>query len=289
MAGTYLPPGIALSPDGTLSGTPTATGQFFFTLRAVDSVGNVATRGFGISIYPPGVTPPLNLPLGPTFTLAIGSLVQQLSATGGAPPYHYSLTPGAAVVPGMRVQDGPPLPIGFTATGGYLGVLATGGAYNTSICVTDSAGNILDRALTLNVSPLRILSDSNPPRPTVGQPYSFTLTPYGGSGTYSWSISSSNFLPAGLSLDALGRISGIPTAPGNYFTNITLTDPVSSLSVTQGFSLIVNPFSITTNGVLPQATVGTPYSRRVQRARLCGAMCMDDYQHPECAWSVAQR
>ena len=86
-----------------------------------------------------------------------------------------------------------------------LGVLATPGAFNTSIRVTDAVGNIFDRAITFTVSPLQILSQSRLPKATVNTPYALTMTPYGGSGTYTWSATN---LPPGTTMSAAGVLSG---------------------------------------------------------------------------------
>ena len=265
----YLPPGLTLSSIGTISGTPAATGQFSFAVIVSDTASHMLSRTFFLSIYPAGVTPPLFLNIGPNFgTRSFGTFNLQLTTTGGRPPYHYSLTPGATVVPGMRVQDGQPLPIGFTATGGYLGVLTTPGVFNTSIRVTDSVGSRFDRAITFTVSPLQILSQSSVPKATVNTPYSFTMTPYGGSGTYTWSATN---LPAGITMSASGLLAGTPTSSGNFFPSVTLTDTASN-TLTSSFTLTVDPFAITTNGVLPSAVVGVPYSQTLS-APNCSSSC----------------
>jgi Putative Ig domain/Putative binding domain, N-terminal len=269
--GSYLPPGVALLSDGTISGTPTSTGQYSFSVTATDSSGAVATRFFTFSIYPAGVAPPLNLPLGPNLTAFIGAFQFQLSASGGVGPYHYSWSPGAVQIPGMRVQDGRPLPLGFTSTGALVGVLTTGNVYATSIRVTDSAGHTLDRPITLTVFPLRIVSETTLPRPSVGEPYSHTLIPFGGSGNYSWRLN--NLLPSGLALDSSsGQISGTPAVGGTFSPSVTLTDLVTSANITQSFTLTVNPFRFDTSPILPQATIGVLYNQTIS-APGCGTGC----------------
>jgi hypothetical protein len=135
-----LPPGLSLNPvTGTISGTPTSTGQYFLAVLATDSAGNIANGYFTLNIYPFGGGPPLSLNFGPNLgTFTIGNVMSwQLSPIGGTPPYHYSQTPGAPSIPGMRVLDGPPLPTFFpaTVTGGFAGLLATAGTFSTSIRV----------------------------------------------------------------------------------------------------------------------------------------------------------
>jgi len=271
-ANNYLPPGLTLDSDGTLHGTPTATGQFGFSVDVTDGAAT-GTRFFTIFIYAAGATAPLDLPLGINFTSAIGQFQLSLAATGGTGAYHYALEPGEPVIPGMRVQDGAPLPIGFTGTGAYLGVLTQPGAYATTIRVTDSNGAFLDRPITITVSPLQILSQNPLPRATAGAPYSFTLEPYGGAGPYAWSVTN---LPPGLSINASGQILGTPTVPGTYNPQITLTDlGTPDTFRTFGYTLGVDPFAITTNGELTVGIVGIVYNQP-----LLAPGCTS------CAWSL---
>jgi hypothetical protein len=43
LAGGALPPGLTLAPDGTVSGTPTSTGTYSFSLRAANSAGSATS------------------------------------------------------------------------------------------------------------------------------------------------------------------------------------------------------------------------------------------------------
>jgi hypothetical protein len=267
-----LPPGLTLSSGGTLSGTPTASGFFSFQLKVTDSAGHANTRWFGVSIYAVGDYPPLDIPIGPDLGVwSLGGIFIDLRATGGAPPYHFALTPGATAIPGMRVQDGPPLPtfIASDVTAEYLGVITVPGTYSTSIRVTDSAGNHFDRAVTITIPSLRNVSLFRPPKATLGQPYSFTFVPYGGSGNYSWTASN---LPPGLTLDTSGQLHGTPTAAGSFFPTLRLEDLTMSDYVWEGFALVVDPFAIAPGGVLSTGTVSTFYSQTFS-APGCGAPC----------------
>jgi uncharacterized repeat protein (TIGR01451 family) len=68
----YLPPGLTLSTSGTISGTPTQTGLYFFNVTATDTASHIATVQFNLSIYPTAIpltnlNPPSNLlPTGAT-------------------------------------------------------------------------------------------------------------------------------------------------------------------------------------------------------------------------------
>ncbi len=46
-----LPPGLFLSSNGTLSGTPTSDGTFDFTIRLTDAGGRTVDRPYSITIF----------------------------------------------------------------------------------------------------------------------------------------------------------------------------------------------------------------------------------------------
>jgi uncharacterized protein (TIGR03437 family) len=52
----YLPPGLSLSPNGSISGTPTQTGQFQFTINVTDSAGKAGAWSFNVGVYAAPVT-----------------------------------------------------------------------------------------------------------------------------------------------------------------------------------------------------------------------------------------
>jgi hypothetical protein len=55
-ANNYLPPGLGLSSSGVISGTPTQTGQFQFTLTATDSSGATGSWAFTMAVFPAPTT-----------------------------------------------------------------------------------------------------------------------------------------------------------------------------------------------------------------------------------------
>ena len=210
----------------------------------------------------------LDLPLNSNLFSSIGVFNQQLQATGGTPPYVYSFTPGAAVPPGSRIQNGQPLPTFFpvTVTGGLLAVFPQAGTFPTSIRVVDSLGATFDRPTTVNVLPLNM--SSNPPKATLSEPYSFAMIGFGGSG-YSWSATG---LPPGLTIGAAGVVSGTPTIAGNFTANISITSLVPPSTRGINVTFTVDPYALTTPGLLPNATSGVPYTQTLS-APGCGGTC----------------
>jgi CHRD domain-containing protein/putative Ig domain-containing protein len=76
---------------------------------------------------------------------------------------------------------------------------------------------------------------------SVGVAYSQSLTATGGVAPYTWTIDTGT-LPAGLSLNAAGTISGTPTAAGTASFTVRVTDSASPAATkTQALSLTITP------------------------------------------------
>ena len=106
---------------------------------------------------------------------------------------------------------------------------------------------------------LAILTSSLPDA-VVGKPYSGQVTLFGGVAPYSVSLTNGP-LPAGLSIDNTGLITGTPSAAGNFAFTVQVTDSAGQpSSTTQALSIrIDNPLVITTT-TLPAMAVSAPYS-----------------------------
>lgn len=250
-ASSALPGGLQLgSSTGTLSGLPTVSGNFSFTVQATDSSGALAQSNLTLAISPQALA--INT-VSPLFVGTVGSAYsQQFSASGGVPPYTWSISGGQ--VPGLALN---------TATGALSGTPTAAGNYSFTIGVKDSAGTSLSGPFTLQVNTpaLVITTAAALPAGTVGIAYSQTIAATGGTPPYRWGIASGSV--AGLSIDsASGIISGVPTSSGTFTPNITVTD-ASGAQTTKAFSLIINAgaLGISTTSPLPDATAGTAYSQ----------------------------
>lgn len=143
-------------------------------------------------------------------------------------------------------------------------VVPTATAYVVSIAGTTSTGtafrSVNTAALTVN-GVLTITTASPLPVGTVGVNYSQTLTATGGTGSYTWSITTGS-LPGGLTLNAAtGQISGQPSAAGSSNFTAMVTDTAKGATST-AFALTIDPaLTITTTSPLPAGTVGVSYSQ----------------------------
>jgi Rieske Fe-S protein len=145
-----LPGGLTLTAaSGAISGTPTASGAFPFSVTVKDSAGNTSpAQSLSITIGAGVTITTTSLPNG-TVGVAYG---QTLAASGGAPPYsNWTVVSGA-------------LPGGLTltaASGAIGGTPTASGAFPFSVTVKDSAGNTSPAqslTITITVQPVQGLT-----------------------------------------------------------------------------------------------------------------------------------
>lgn len=178
-------------------------------------------------------SPPVIASTSPRPAAQVGvAYADTLAASGGAPPYTWSVSAGA-------------LPTGLAlgaSTGIISGTPITPGAVNFTIQVTDTTTGTATRPFDLTVVPAALVITSSAPLPAaqVGIGYAHTLTASGGTPPLVWEIAAGD-LPSGLNLDASsGAITGMPFAPGTSNFRVRLTD-AASVRDSAELSLVVHP------------------------------------------------
>ena len=132
-----LPAGISLSSDGVLTGQPTVTGTFAFTVKVTDAKAQFATQALSITVAQ-GVTATFAPP--PAATLAT-PYSYQLTATGGTTPYTWSVNAGS-LPPGITLSS----------AGVLSGTPTLPGSYPFTVNVIDANKGIATTSITLTVS-----------------------------------------------------------------------------------------------------------------------------------------
>ncbi|MDX2033142.1 MAG: putative Ig domain-containing protein [Blastocatellia bacterium] len=244
-----LPPGLSLSSSGTISGTPTSSGTWGFTLRVGDNSNCFLNRAFSIEVGCP------------TFTINPGSLAtgtvgaaysQNFSAFGGVSPYNYSLLIGN-LPPGLTLSG----------TGAITGTPTAAGSFGFTMRVRDANDCFTFKPYSItidpgcppiSITPLGLQSAST------GVPYTQNLEA-GGGGRHTFSIVA-NSLPPGLTLQSSsGLISGTPTTTGTYGFQVRATD-ANGCTGLKSYTIVVACGTITvTPGSPLSATIGVPYSQ----------------------------
>lgn len=249
--GGSLPNGLTLSTSGQITGAPTVNGVFNFTVRVTDALSSTATANLTIEVS--GVAT-----LTITTTVLPGAQINtpysgSVSVAGGVLPYSFSII-GGTLPPGLTLL----------ANGGISGTPTAGGNYSFILRVTDGFGSATQASLSINVNTSGVtISTQNLPNGQLGQFYSTQLAASGGTGPYSWSVSSGN-LPSGVSLTASGLLSGLPTTGGGFQVTIRVAD-VTGASTQKLFTFAIGSTVLgflTTS--LPQAYINQQYSAQLE-------------------------
>jgi Leucine-rich repeat (LRR) protein/fibronectin type 3 domain-containing protein len=235
-----LPAGLSLNvAAGVISGTPSVTGTFAFTVQATNSAG-YAFRALNITISASPSITTSSLPDG-----GVGVPYSQTLASDGTAPITWTVIAGA-------------LPVGLSLnTNGVIsGTPSVTGTFAFTVQAHNTVGDD-SQALSINVYAPPSITTLSLPDGAVGAPYSQTLAA-DGTAPITWTVIA-GVLPDGLSLDMNGVISGTPVQTGTLSFSVqahnTLGDDSQILSIN-----IYAPPSITTLS-LPDGAVGAPYSQ----------------------------
>jgi len=238
-----LPAGITLSADGTLSGTPTANGTSSFTVKVTDADGQSATEATSLTVSD-GVHTTFAAPAGAEVQTAY---TDTLTAAGGTAPYTWSVNSGS-LPPGITLSS----------AGVLAGTPTTAGSYPFTVNVTDQDGGVATTPIMLVVVARPTLNFAAPPSGEIHAAYSDTLIAVGGTGPYTWSVSSGT-LPAGITLSSAGVLAGTPTATGTASFTVKVTD-ANSQSATQATTLTVVSGPLLSFPTPSDGEIGAAYS-----------------------------
>ncbi|MBQ7577327.1 MAG: putative Ig domain-containing protein, partial [Synergistaceae bacterium] len=243
--GGTLPNGLSLSSSGIISGIPTETGNFSFTVKASNTEGE-DSRNFSITVNE-----------APTITT-------NATLTAGTKGVNYSVTLAASgTTPITWTKTDGNLPDGLILanTGVISGTPTKAGNFSFTVKASNTAGSD-SRTFTITINELKpaITTSSTLQSGTKGANYSVTLTA-SGTKPITWTKTGGN-LPNGLTLTNTGIISGTPTKAGNFSFTVKASNTAGYDSRTFTITInepIIKP-SITTNATLTAGTKGANYS-----------------------------
>jgi hypothetical protein len=256
--------------DTLLCGVPSSRGDFTFTLE-VASAGKKATGNVKLSVT--GEVPQLSIVTSelPNATFQVG-YEASLYATGGRPPYTWSLMGGSSPLPrGLQLRD----------DGRLQGMPEVDGRFPFRIAVKDAAGTTATTEIYVTVTPpgrLTCVSQALAAA-RVGEELSGQLIAAGGSKPYHWSTVETRRLasgvtdpgettpeqaPPGLVLAESGAISGSPSSAGSYLWTAKVTDLQNDDDVCiLSMDFTTGALNVTTTAV-PQVCTGKDYSVQLE-------------------------
>lgn len=129
VTGQQFPPGLSLSSStGVISGTPTQSGLYTFTI--VLNVGVPGDAALYPKVFQLSINEPLTITTGsPLPRGTVGQAYSQTFAgSGGYPPYFWSLPPGASPPPGLTFNP---------ASATLQGTPTTAGNFTITVVLTD--------------------------------------------------------------------------------------------------------------------------------------------------------
>ncbi|QMU78021.1 hypothetical protein GXW83_22300 [Streptacidiphilus sp. PB12-B1b] len=255
-----LPPGLSLAAQtGAVTGTPTTPGTSTFAVHLADPgpPSQSAAKTYQVTVRSALAVDNSSLPGATTGT----AYTQTLMAVGGTAPYSWSLVPGQGGLPGGMSLN--------PATGAISGTPDLADGYGVTVQVTDSASprQSATQHLTLTVAKPLLINTLTLPDAVTDTPYAQTLTAFGGTQPYTWSVSSGS-LPAGLTLGSTsGVLSGTPRNDGSSTFTVRATDSGKpALTSSQVFTVeAVTGFSATVSSV-SQGAIGLPYTTQLTAA-----------------------
>ncbi|MGA7842240.1 MAG: Ig domain-containing protein [Candidatus Acidiferrales bacterium] len=146
-----LPTGLTLGSSKTdtvnITGKATVAGAYAFTVTVTDATGASSTSG-QLQIVVSSLAFTTTSPL-PSGTVGVAYAGVQFAATGGTPPYAFSLANGSNLPPGLQLN-----------AGDLTGTPTTVGNYSFGVSVTDSENPaaVITNTFTLVVNPVQDLT-----------------------------------------------------------------------------------------------------------------------------------
>jgi hypothetical protein len=212
-----LPAGLTIhSTTGNISGTPTSTGAYSFSITAVNAQGN-ATQSYSGQVTASAVPPTIT-------TTTLSTMIQgtpfsqTLNATGTSP---LSWTISGGLLPaGLSLNS---------STGTISGTPTGTGSYSFTITATNSAGSdpqgftgdigSTGTAPEITTTSLTAMVAGTAFSQTIGRTGSTPMT---------WGLSTGT-VPSGLAINSsTGVISGTPSAAGSYSFTVQATNAFGS-------------------------------------------------------------
>ena len=249
-----LPAGITLAPNGLLTGTPTTAGTATFSVRVTDTPsgligypGGAATQNFTLTV---GTGVLSIVPTALPAALVGQAFASTLTATGGIPPYSWSVSAGT-------------LPAGVTlgTNGVFSGTPTTAGPSNFTVQVRDSVNATATRDFAVTATAGLNISTATLDDAVVNIAYNLTLAAQNGTAPFTYSVAS-GALPAGITLTSAGIFTGIPTAAGSFDIVVQVVDR-GNLAATKAFTLVVRLALSIVTSTLDNGNVGAGYTAQI--------------------------
>jgi len=230
-----LPAGLALTPDGTLSGTAIRSGsfQFFVEMREPEDdpancAGKRTQKQFTLRIrQQPWIvstpTVPPRSEVGVPFRMT-------LRARGGSGIFFWARAAGEL-----------PWGLRLSTAGSITGTPRRAGTYRFEAKARDTEARTLRWPATITVAPRVRIRTLRLPAARVARPYTADLTASGGVAPKAWKLVQGR-LPRGIRLaPGLGRLTGTPKEAGSRLVTVAVRDGLGVVHVKTFRVVVLDP------------------------------------------------
>jgi putative Ig domain-containing protein/Big-like domain-containing protein len=278
IASGSLPQGLNLSASGQIAGTPTQAGTSVFVVKVTDSAQQTVSRTLAIIVRPADKLAPFGALETPDYNATLNNTA---SGTGWALD-NVGISAIEILVDGQKVGEaiyGLPRPDIGVVWGNFPNARNSGfsftfntsnlgnGPHTLAVRLMDAGGNatlIGQRTFNSQNQVFQIIN-TELVKPKKGEPYSAQLMAANGRPPYQWTLVS-GALPAGLSLNVSGQISGTPTVFGAFIFGVRATDSVNTTALaTLSLTVLpdVEPLRILSVGDLTAGLTGVAYTHQL--------------------------
>ena len=237
-----LPANLTMAADGSISGIPTVTGTFGYTITITDKDGNTGTTNCSLTVNGP---PSANCV---AINAIQGVAITPVTLTGS----------GGAGGPYTFTAVGLPAGLTMSSGGTISGTPTVTGLFSYTVTIKDKDGNTGTSTCSVKVNP-PVSANCVAINAVQGVPITpVTLTATGGAGgPYTFTATG---LPAGLTMSSGGTISGTPAVTGVFAYTVTIKDKDGNIG-TMNCTVTVPPPDICVPGTFNltgnSATTGT--------------------------------
>ena len=244
-----IPPGLTISSNGTVSGTPTTAGSYTFALRGYNFVNSVTTSNYTYTVQ---AAPVFEDDSNYTATMLFGSQVTLTPVVSGS-SLTYSIYSGN-------------LPSGLalnTATGVVSGRTTESGVFSYRVRISNNSGSDISRTSTITVRQAPTFTNSAvSTRLTKGTAYTYDFNA-SGYPVPSYSVVAGS-LPNGMSLNsASGRLTGTPSVGGSFSFTIRASNVIDNADLEKTIVVKAVPRAIDVS-ILQQILAGANYSDGIE-------------------------
>ena len=236
-----LPIGLDFNKtNGNISGTPAATSGGSFTVTAVDTLGQISSRSFTITVEDPPLVATVAISSRSLTEYSITTPFTPITVSGGTGIYSFGITPSLPT--GLNID---------TDNGQIYGTPTTTiSSTSYTVLIVDSLARPASASFNLTITAPDPLSQTRQIASvtlTYGQAFTafVPVIGLGGTGILTYSLNAP--LPAGLNFDYTnGQISGVPAILSSISTyTVIITDSaVSPQTVSNTFTLKVDPLVV---------------------------------------------